>query len=113
MEAMSLNSFKPAGTVKSESLLGPVNTGRYPIGRVSVYRSILSSGVPVTIEYEDNNVFGFNNNRTMFGLRGEYEFNKHLGIGEPLWDYLKTIIPKSKHWEDPLIIQFDSLDYGI
>ncbi|MDZ4708428.1 MAG: cell surface protein SprA [Saprospiraceae bacterium] len=84
---VALNSFNiPQGSVRVKAGAQELSPSQYEIdyqtGRVRVTDpAILSSGVPVTIDYEDNSLFGFNNNRTMFGLRGEYEFNKHLSLG--------------------------------
>jgi len=84
---VALNSFNiPQGSVRVRAGAQELSPNQYEIdyqtGRVRVTDpAILSSGVPVSIDYEDNSLFGFNNNRTMFGLRGEYEFNKHLSVG--------------------------------
>ena len=53
----------------------------YNTGRVEITdESIKNSGVPIDIQYEDNNTFGFQN-RTMLGLRAEYEVRENFTIG--------------------------------
>ena len=84
---VSLNSFNiPEGSVRVTAGGALLRSDQYEIdhqtGQVRVTdQSILTSGVPVKIEYEDQSLFGFNTNRTMFGLRGEYNFNKNLSLG--------------------------------
>lgn len=114
---VSLNSFNiPQGSVKVRAGAQLLRPDQYQIdyqsGRVSVTdQAILSSGVPVTIEYEDNNVFGFNNNRTMFGLRGEYEFNKHLSIGGTIMRlFERPYTQKVNIGEDPINNSIYGLD---
>ena len=56
----------------------------YNTGRVEITdESIKNSGVPIDIQYEDNNTFGFQN-RTMLGLRAEYEVRDNFTIGSTI-----------------------------
>ncbi|MFK8055406.1 MAG: cell surface protein SprA [Saprospiraceae bacterium] len=53
----------------------------YNIGRIKILNdAYLTSGVPVRVSFEDNAVFGLQN-RSMIGLRADYEFNKKVSIG--------------------------------
>lgn len=53
----------------------------YNIGRIKILNdAYLTSGVPVRVSFEDSAVFGLQN-RSMVGLRADYEFNEKLSIG--------------------------------
>ncbi len=53
----------------------------YGIGRIKILNdAYLNSGVPIRASFEDNSVFG-NQNRSMLGLRADYEVKKNLSIG--------------------------------
>lgn len=77
----------PQGSVTVRSGTGNILTEGihyevdYGIGRVRIIdESILQSGVPVRISYEDNSVFSLQQ-KTMLGLRAEYEVNDNFYIG--------------------------------
>ncbi|NNE14824.1 MAG: cell surface protein SprA [Saprospiraceae bacterium] len=56
----------------------------YAIGRVRIINeSLLQSGVPINVSYEDNSVFSLQQ-KTMLGLRAEYEVNENFYIGGTL-----------------------------
>ena len=56
----------------------------YGLGRMKIINSgILSSGVPINVQYEDNSTFGFQQQNFM-GMRLDYYLNKHLTIGSTL-----------------------------
>ena len=56
----------------------------YGLGRLKIINSgILSSGVPINVQYEDNSTFGFQQQNFM-GLRLDYYLSKHLTIGTTL-----------------------------
>ena len=106
---VALNSFNiPQGSVRVKAGAQELRPDQYEIdyqtGRVRVTdQAILSSGVPVSIDYENNSQFGFNNNRTMFGLRGEYDFNKHLSVGGTLMRlFERPYTQKVNIGEDPI-----------
>ncbi|MEO5583580.1 MAG: cell surface protein SprA, partial [Saprospiraceae bacterium] len=114
---VSLNSFNiPQGSVKVKAGAQLLRPDQYEIdyqtGRVRVTdQALLSSGIPVTIDYEDNSLFGFNNNRTMFGLRGEYDFNKHLSVGGTLMRlFERPYTQKVNIGEDPINNSIYGLD---
>ncbi len=53
----------------------------YGIGRLRIINdAYLQSGTPIRVSFEDNSVFSLQQ-KTMFGLRAEYEFSKNLTMG--------------------------------
>ena len=53
----------------------------YGIGRIKILNdAYLNSGVPIRASFEDNAVFG-NQNRSMVGLRADYEFRRGFSVG--------------------------------
>lgn len=53
----------------------------YNIGRIKILNeSILNSGLPIRVSFEDNTLFGFQT-KTLMGLRADYKFNEKLNIG--------------------------------
>ena len=76
----------PAGSVKVTAGGQVLTEGSdysvdYNLGSVRILnQSILNSGVPVNVSYENNNNIG-TQQKTFLGLRAEYIFNKKLSIG--------------------------------
>jgi len=53
----------------------------YSIGRVRIINeSLLQQGIPINISFEDNSVFSLQQ-KTMLGLRAEYEVNENFYVG--------------------------------
>ncbi len=53
----------------------------YGIGRIKILNdAYLQQGVPIRVSFEDQNLFGLQQ-KTMFGLRGEYQVSDNLTIG--------------------------------
>lgn len=53
----------------------------YSIGRVRILNeSLLESGSPINVSFEDNTLFGFQS-KTMLGLRADYKYSKNLEFG--------------------------------
>jgi cell surface protein SprA len=53
----------------------------YGIGRIKIINpTYLSQGVPIRVSFEDNSLFSLQQ-KTMFGLRADYEINKNFTIG--------------------------------
>ncbi len=53
----------------------------YGIGRLRILNeALLTQGVPLRVEFEDNSVFSLQQ-KTLFGLRADYEVNKKMAIG--------------------------------
>ncbi len=84
---ISLGAFNiPRGSVRVTAAGQILREGQdyeidYNIGRIKILNdAFLTSGVPVRVSFEDNAVFGLQN-RSMVGLRADYEFNKKLSLG--------------------------------
>ncbi len=84
---ISLGAFNiPPGSVKVTAGGAQLVEGRdyevdYAIGKVRILNdAILNSGTPVQVGFEDNTLFGFQQ-KSMLGMRADYEVNKHLTIG--------------------------------
>jgi cell surface protein SprA len=105
-EYPELNRFSIRGTYKSaissEISLGSFNLPRnsvvvraggqrleegrdyevdYNIGRLRILNdAILNSGVPISVDFEDNTLFGFQT-KTLIGVRADYMVDKNFNIG--------------------------------
>jgi cell surface protein SprA len=84
---LSLGAFNiPQGSVKVTAGGQQLVEGRdyevdYNIGRVKILNeSIMQSGVPVNVSFEDNSLFGFQT-RTLFGTRLDYKVSDDFTIG--------------------------------
>ncbi len=84
---ISLGAFNiPPGSVRVTAGGAPLIEGKdyevdYAIGKVRILNdAYLTSGTPIQVGFEDNTLFGFQQ-KTMLGLRADYEVNKHLTIG--------------------------------
>ncbi len=75
----------------------------YGLGRIKILNAgILSSGVPINIQYEDNSTFGFQQQNFM-GARLDYYFNKHLTLGGTLMRLNeRPFTQKVNFGEDPI-----------
>lgn len=83
----------------------------YGLGRVKILnQGILNSGIPVTIQYEDNATFGFQQQNFM-GLRLDYYLNDKLTLGGT---YMKLserpFTEKTSFGEDPINNKVVGLD---
>ena len=134
-ELLVKNKFVMAGRVKSdvssEYSLGAwnipqgsvrVTAGRelvegqdfevdYSIGRVRIINeSILQSGVPINVSYEDNSVFSLQQ-KTMLGLRADYEVNDNFYIGGTLMRlFERPFTEKVNIGDDPINNHMYGLD---
>ncbi|MCC6722942.1 MAG: cell surface protein SprA, partial [Saprospiraceae bacterium] len=84
---ISLGAFNiPPGSVRVTAGGAQLVEGKdyevdYAIGKVRILNTaILNSGTPVQVGFEDNTLFGFQQ-KSMIGVRADYEVNKHLSIG--------------------------------
>ncbi|MCU0345932.1 MAG: cell surface protein SprA, partial [Saprospiraceae bacterium] len=84
---ISLGAFNiPPGSVRVTAGGAVLEEGKdyevdYAIGKVRILNdSYLNSGTPIQVGFEDNALFGFQQ-KTMLGMRADYEVNKHLTIG--------------------------------
>jgi cell surface protein SprA len=83
----------------------------YGTGRLKILNdAILASGAPINISFEDNTLFGFQQ-KTMLGLRADYEFSKNLNIGATaLKLFERPFTPKVNIGEDPVNNSIFGLD---
>lgn len=83
----------------------------YSIGRVRIINeSYLQSGVPINVSYEDNSVFSLQQ-RTMLGLRAEYEVNENFYIGGTLMRlFERPFTEKVNIGDDPINNHIYGLD---
>lgn len=128
MQSQNLNRYLLRGTYKSSSsaeiFLGGFNIPQgsvsvtaggtrlvenqdyqieYGLGRIKIINAgILSSGVPINIQYEDNSTFGFQQQNFM-GARFDYYYNKHLTLGGTLMRLNeRPFTQKVSFGEDPI-----------
>ncbi len=87
----------------------------YGIGKITILNdAYLNSGVPVRVSFEDNAVFGLQN-RSMVGLRADYEFSKKLSLGATyLHLFERPFTQKVNVGDDPINNRIYGLDlvYG-
>ncbi|MEO0778687.1 MAG: cell surface protein SprA, partial [Bacteroidota bacterium] len=84
---ISLGAFNlPEGSVRVTGGGRPLVEGvdyevDYNIGRVRILdESLINSGNPVNVSFEDNTLFGFQQ-KTMLGLRADYKLNDNIEFG--------------------------------
>jgi len=83
----------------------------YNIGRVRILNdALLSSGAPINVSFEDNTLFGFQN-RTMLGLRADYQLDDDFNIGATyLHLYERPFTQKVNIGDDPINNRIYGLD---
>ncbi|MDX2135801.1 MAG: cell surface protein SprA [Saprospiraceae bacterium] len=138
-EFQQLNRFTLKGqyksTVSSEISLGAFNLPRgsvrvtaggrqlvegvdytidYNIGRLRVLNdAILQSGQNVSVSFEDQTLFGFQN-RTMLGARFDYEFSKDLVVGATYMRlFERPLTQKVNFGDDPINNRVYGLDVNL
>ena len=83
---ISLGPFVPEGSVRVSAGGVQLEEGRdyeidYSLGRLRIINeAYLSQGTPINVSFEDNTVFSLQQ-KTMLGLRAEYEVNDNFNIG--------------------------------
>lgn len=83
---ISLGPFVPEGSVRVSAGGVRLEEGRdyeidYSLGRLRIINeAYLSQGTPINVSFEDNTVFSLQQ-KTMLGLRAEYEFSDNFNIG--------------------------------
>ncbi len=83
---ISLGPFVPEGSVRVSAGGVRLQEGRdyeidYSLGRLRIINeAYLSQGTPINVSFEDNTVFSLQQ-KTMLGLRAEYEFSDNFNIG--------------------------------
>lgn len=106
---ISLGAFNiPPGSVKVSAGGQALLEGRdyevdYNIGRVRILNdAILNAGVPVSVSYEDNTLFGFQT-KSLFGMRADYEIDKNFNIGATAMKlFERPFTQKVNIGEDPI-----------
>ena len=83
----------------------------YAIGRLRILNdAILNSKVPINVSYEDNSLFGFQN-KTMLGLRADYEIDENFRIGGTFLQlFERPFTQKVNIGEDPINNKIYGLD---
>ncbi|MEM9846921.1 MAG: cell surface protein SprA [Bacteroidota bacterium] len=83
----------------------------YNIGRVRILDdSLLSSGVPINVSFENNALFGFQT-KTMVGLRADYKFNENFILGGTFLQLLeRPFTQKVNIGDDPINNKIYGLD---
>ncbi|MFN4080232.1 MAG: cell surface protein SprA [Saprospiraceae bacterium] len=86
----------------------------YNIGKIRILNdAILQSGQNVNVSFEDNTLFGFQN-RTMLGVRLDYEFSKDLAIGGTFMNlFERPLTQKVNFGEDPINNKMYGLDLNL
>lgn len=86
----------------------------YSTGRLRILNdAILASGVPVTVSFEDNTVFGLQN-KTMLGLRADYALGKDANIGATFLNlFERPFTPKVNQGDDPINNRIYGLDFNM
>lgn len=114
---ISLNALNvPQGSVKVTAGGVPLTenvdyTVDYTLGRVSIINEgILSSGTPINISLESNQMFSIQQKR-MMGLRMDHEFNRDFHIGATLLNlHERPLTQKVNYGDDPISNTIYGLD---
>ncbi|MBI1316546.1 cell surface protein SprA [bacterium] len=90
---ISLGAFNiPQGSVRVTAGGTPLVENQdftvdYTLGRVRIINeSLLQSGVPIKVDYENNTLFNFQT-KTYMGLAADYRFNQNLTLGATLINF--------------------------
>ncbi len=83
----------------------------YNIGKVRILNdAYLNSGTPINVSFEDNTLFGIQN-KSMVGVRADYEFNKNLNVGATyLHLFERPFTQKVNIGDDPISNRMYGLD---
>ncbi len=114
---ISLGAFNlPEGSVRVTGGGRPLVEGvdyevDYNIGRVRILdESLINSGNPVNVSFEDNTLFGFQS-KTMLGLRADYKLNKNIEFGATyLHLFERPFTQKVNIGDDPISNRVYGLD---
>ncbi|NJL74578.1 MAG: cell surface protein SprA [Saprospiraceae bacterium] len=93
-------TVKAGGTILRENVDYQID---YNIGRVKILNdAYLSSGIPITVSFEDNTLFGFQT-KTLLGLRADYKFSENFNIGATFLKlFERPFTPKVNIGDDPI-----------
>ncbi len=83
----------------------------YNIGKVRILNdAYLNSGTPINVTFEDNTLFGIQN-KSMIGVRADYEFSKNLALGGTyLHLFERPFTQKVNIGDDPISNRMYGLD---
>lgn len=117
---ISLGTFNlPKGSVRVSAggrqlIEGRDYTVDYNIGKVKILADdVLQSGQSVNVSFEDNTLFGFQN-RSMVGVRLDYEINKNMAIGGTFMNlFERPLTQKVNYGDDPINNKMYGLDFNI
>ena len=86
----------------------------YGIGRIKILNeSFLQQGVPIKVSYEDQGLFNLQQ-KTMFGLRGEFRFNENFTLGATYMRlFERPFTQKVNIGEDPINNRMFGLDLNL
>lgn len=86
----------------------------YSTGRIRILNdALLSSGTPINVSFEDNTVFGLQN-KTMLGLRADYELGENMNIGATYLNlFERPFTPKVNAGDDPINNRIYGLDFNM
>ena len=106
---ISLGSFNiPRGSVRvsgggRQLIEGQDYEVDYNLGQVTILNdAILQSGQQVNVSFEDNALFGIQN-RTMLGVRADYEVNKDITVGATFMNlFERPLTQKVNFGDDPI-----------
>ena len=114
---ISLGAFNlPPGSVNVSAGGQKLIEGRdyeidYTVGRVKILNeALLTSGAPINISFEDNNLFGFQT-KALIGLRADYRFSDRFNLGATyLHLFERPFTQKVNIGEDPINNRIFGLD---
>ncbi len=86
----------------------------YGIGRIKILNeSFLQQGVPIDVSFEDQGLFNLQQ-KTMFGLRGEFRFNENFTLGATYMRlFERPFTQKVNIGEDPINNRMFGLDLNL
>lgn len=117
---ISLGAFEiPRGSVTvragSQILVEDIDYNiDYSLGRLKILNeSFLQQGVPINVSFEDQGLFNLQQ-KTMFGLRGEYRFNDNFTLGATYMRlFERPFTQKVNIGEDPINNRMFGLDLNL
>lgn len=86
----------------------------YGIGKITILNdALLSAGAPINVSYEDNTLFNFNN-KTMVGLRADYQVDENFNIGATYMHlFERPFTQKVNIGDDPINNRIYGLDLNL
>jgi cell surface protein SprA len=115
---ISLNAFNvPRGSIRVTAGGQLLQEGKdyevdYGLGKVRVLNdAYITSGVPISVSFEDNSLFGFQQ-KNLIGIRADYEVSKNLLVGGTYMHlFERPFTPKVNIGDDPINNRVFGLDF--